>query len=235
MTGGSRNALNRQKPSARPTPREVHGSRRHDDPPSRPGHRGAWGTAGQCGFGCRPVDGPVRARAGRQRLPASAPAASPPPKVPVRAARPRPGRGGRTDPVPGRCGERVRAVDQQCRRAGHPRLRRLLLIGDLPAADHDTRVAGQRGCEPLLEHGSATAQGGAQPAASWRPWDCPRPLPPPRTCPLCGIPNRSCSRHCRRPRPLPSGARGSWPSTTGITWCTRASPEPRTRCPGRAR
>jgi len=75
-------------------------------PPIVPGHT-KWpsfgsttGTAGQCGFAYRPVDGPVRARAGRQRPPASGAAASPPPKVPVRAARPRPGRGGRTDPLP---------------------------------------------------------------------------------------------------------------------------------------
>ena len=48
----------------------------------------------------------------------------------------------------GRClarrGERVRAVDQQRRRADHPRLRRLLLIGDLAAADHRVSLGGAR-------------------------------------------------------------------------------------------
>ena len=54
-------------------------------------------------------------------------------------------------------GEGIHAVDQQCRRPVHPRLRGLPLIGHLTAVNHRVRVAGQRGREPLLKQSAVRA------------------------------------------------------------------------------
>lgn len=107
MTGGSCNALNRRKPSARQASREVHGSCGHDDPsyPARSPRR--LGAASRCDFGCRPLDGLERGLAVSARL-----LRRPPQVLHRRCPCGPPGRGGHHLPVTATAQDRVQSPSE---------------------------------------------------------------------------------------------------------------------------